>query len=207
MNIFFLSMCPILAAQYVCDMHCSKMFVELMQVLSTVFIHYTTVERGKKLELYRATHKKHPVVLWVMESSDNLAWCILLGKAMSDEYMFRYGKKVRHASHRILDIIIERQEEIVHLFPSSEFTNPPLCMPDKYKISKDAVESYRFYYRHAKASFAKWKNNTQMPEWWKEMKVDDQLIEEAEMEREKRLSHEAVKREEKKNNIKKQRAD
>jgi len=37
-------------------------------------------------------------------------------------------------------------------------------MPDEYKVA-DPVESYRNYYRGAKASFAKW-TNREKPEWW-----------------------------------------
>jgi hypothetical protein len=203
MNIFFLSVCPILAAQFVCDMHCSKMFVELMQVLSTVFSFYTSVDRTKALNLYRPTHKKHPIVLWAASSSANFEWCMRLGEAMSDEYIKRYGKSVRHASHAKLVIIQTHYHEISASFPKKIISLPPLCMHEKYRISYDPVESYRFYYRHAKASFAKWKNNTKMPEWWDNPHIpfNPKLVEEAGMERKERLDHEAVKRDNKRQRV------
>lgn len=201
MNIFFLSICPILAAQFLCDMHCSKMFVELIQVLSTVFSFYTSAERTKELGMYRPTHKKHPIVLWAASSSTNFEWCMRLGHAMSDEYMKRYNKSNRHASHAKLIIIQEHYHEIAHLFPRKTVTFPPLCMPEKYRVSYDPIESYRFYYIHGKASFAKWKNNTKAPDWWTMMTVDHDLIKEAETERKERLQHDAIKRDNKRQRV------
>ncbi len=187
MNIFFLSMCVIDAAQSLCDMHSSKMFLELVQVITAVFAHYTSDQRAKELDLYRITHRNHPIVKWVQASSTNYKWALELGFAMSDEYMKRYGKSIRHKSHEKLMILHAHSNEILDKFPTDIMTLPPLCMPVEYQVSKDPVVSYRYYYRHAKFSFAKWKNNTPPPQWWNEMDADENLIIKAEKDRQTRL--------------------
>ena len=44
------------------------------------------------------------------------------------------------------------------------FTEPPKAMPDEFKESS-VIESYRNYYRVAKASFVVWKNRS-IPDWF-----------------------------------------
>ena len=51
--------------------------------------------------------------------------------------------------------------------PDGDFTDPPQCMPDQYKLRSDLyVNAYRDYYKGEKEYFAKWEKGRQQPEWW-----------------------------------------
>jgi hypothetical protein len=76
------------------------------------------------------------------------------------EYYHRYGKhhlsvqKLHDAN--IVDLICD-------FIPDGDFTEPPLAMPDEYKVA-DTVESYRNYYRNTKQHLHNWTNRG-IPAW------------------------------------------
>ena len=151
MNIFFLDDNPKLAAQMQCDKHVVKMILETAQMLST-----SARARGHDVG-YKSAYPKHPMTLWVGQSPDNFAWAIIHGLELCKEYTFRYNKT--HATEKIIN-------DLYHICKGDYMkkTEPPQCMPDKYK-SKSYVQAYRNYYIGEKAYFAKW-NYTTPPNWW-----------------------------------------
>ena len=71
MNIFFLDDDPKLSAQMQCDKHVVKMILETAQMLST-----SARSRGHDVG-YKSAYPKHPMTLWVNQSSNNFAWAII----------------------------------------------------------------------------------------------------------------------------------
>lgn len=156
MNIFVLDTDVIKAAQYHLDKHCVKMILETTQLLNNALIKH---DKGYE-PVYNLTHKNHPASLWASESLENFEWLTNLGLALCDEYTYRY-KKV----HKCQPIIINFKTGLYkQSIPSIGLTPFVKCMPDEYKVD-DPVESYRNYYRGAKAYIAKWTGRNP-PEWW-----------------------------------------
>ena len=157
MNIFFLDKSPEKSAQYLCDKHIPKMLLESCQMLSTALR-----QNGYEDDyLYKSAYPNHPMTKWVGFNKDNFTWAFENADEISKEYFKRFGK--RHKSTRILDFIVDNdmQTEI----PEGFFSEPPQCMPDKYR-DKDYVTAYRRYYNTDKKYFAKWEKGRQQPEWW-----------------------------------------
>ena len=154
MNIFFLDKNPIIAATYLCDKHVVRMILETAQILSTVSWRYGVAAP------YKPTHKNHPSVLWAGNFLNNWRWLISHGRGMSAEYTKRYGKI--HKSQYIIEWCQNNGGRPI----KDKFTNPSLCMPEKYK-DNDYVKAYRSYYLGDKIRFAKWKFPAKPPYWWK----------------------------------------
>jgi hypothetical protein len=156
MNIFFLDTDIKKCAQYHCDKHVVKMILEYAQLLSTA--HHLI--DGPKDGIYAATHKNHPMAIWTRDSIENYSFVYSLLVALCDEYTLRY-KKI-HKTSTLLPLLNEAPRNLLY------FTNGysvPLCMPDDCK-EKDAVTSYRNYYKKYKKDIAVWKY-TETPEWFK----------------------------------------
>ena len=161
MNIFFLDKTPEKSAQYLCDKHVPKMLLESCQMLSTALR-----QNGYEDDyLYKSAHPNHPTTKWVGLNRANFMWAFENADQISKEYFKRFGKK--HKSTRILDFIVDNdmQTEIVRQMHPDYITNPPQCMPDKYK-DNDYVIAYRNFYKGEKEYFAKWEKGRQQPEWW-----------------------------------------
>jgi hypothetical protein len=161
MNLFYLNIHPIVAANSQCDKHVVKMLLETAQLLSTavrIITDYTTEDP----DLYKITHRNHPVAIWVRSSRLNFEWTLIHGIALCHEYTRRY--KRTHKSQAVILFIQTILDELE--FPIIEFTTPALCMPDQYKtFSDDPVLCYQEYYKNEKSKFAKWKY-TSKPEWF-----------------------------------------
>lgn len=155
MNIFYLDEDISKNVQSYCDKHIVKMILEQAQLLCSVF-HL----QGIKDVPYRLTHKNHPCAIWTRESEANFVYGYLLLTHLLIEYTYRYGKI--HASTKIHNWISVNSDKLK--FEKQEFTEPPKCMPDKYKVDS-VVESYRNYYNYEKSSFAKWTKRP-IPEWF-----------------------------------------
>jgi hypothetical protein len=157
MNIFYLDTDPRTAAAMHCDKHVVKMILESAQILSTAH----QILDGPKKGLYKPTHKNHPSAVWARQAEPNYIWLYSLLYYLCAEYTARYGK-----SHKT------KRSGIVHLLsfipdniPKANFSSPPQCMPDTYKVESDTVQAYRNYYMGAKSGFAKWKLGN-VPFWW-----------------------------------------
>ena len=178
MNIFMLDYDVEEAAKAHMDKHVVKMILEYAQLLSTAhrlldgeLVYYTCEKTGKQKKrykhpdpamdqvLYNATHINHPSLLWVIESSGNYDYVYNLMIALGYEYTHRYGK---------VHLTIQKLEEVLLESPvrmgNCGMTEVKLAMPDEYK-QECPVESYRAYYRDAKAKLAKWTKRNK-PEWY-----------------------------------------
>ena len=150
MNIFYLYKCAKRSARAYCDKHIVKMCLELAQILSTC---YQILIDERDENIYKITHKNHPIVVWCRESEENFEWCIEHGIELCREYTKRYNKI--HKSQKIIEYIRDNKNKLE--FKSKKFKQPPKCMPDEYKISESSVECYREYYKKDKIKIATWK--------------------------------------------------
>ena len=91
MNIFALHDDPEIAGISHCSQHCNKMMLEYLQCIA----HYFTLEQLKKAPLTQnGTHwkhfnPKHPSVLWLGESLENVEWLIELTNVLEAERLYR----------------------------------------------------------------------------------------------------------------------
>jgi hypothetical protein len=108
---------------------------------------------------YKLSHKNHPCAIWVREDIKNYKWLCDLGMWLCNEYTYRYEKA--HKTEQILEWCCHNTPDI----PNNGFTQPPLAMPDQYKVPGDSVQSYRNYYMGEKRDFCNWKNR-QEPAWF-----------------------------------------
>lgn len=153
MNIFWLDSDIQKCVKFHNNKHCVKMILEYAQLLSAA--QWLTGRKAK----YRLTHKGHPLTKWVMQSKANYKLLCKLALALCKEYTFRYGKI--HKTQKVIQKLTERIPDLPH----KGFTNPPLCMPERYH-SKNYIKSYRLYYIRKKRHIAKWKNRP-IPRWYK----------------------------------------
>ena len=156
MNIFVLDECPFRAAFDQCDKHVVKMVLETAQLLCSAYPEDTAP--------YKRTHYNHPSAVWTRESLENYRWLLDHGLALALEYQLRYNK-----THKSLEAIKWCASNVSDIdFPQFERTPFKLAMPDEYKCD-DAVTAYRNYYKHEKASIAKWDKALNVPTWWEKL--------------------------------------
>jgi hypothetical protein len=159
MNIFFLHLNPKICAMYHVDKHVVKMILETTQILCSV--HILTSSEYKPP--YKLTHKNHPCNIWARKSLSNYIWLVNFGKALCDEYTYRYNK-----IHKCQSILYELEKN----FPNIEdigFTDIALAMPDMYK-GDDPIICYRTYYYFEKYHIHSWKKRS-IPEWIKDFEI------------------------------------
>jgi hypothetical protein len=153
MNIFFLHWNTRICAMMYVDKHVIKIIIEIVQMLSCA--HHTT--SSSYTPPYKLTHKNHPCCIWVRESKSNYKYLVKLGKALCEEYTYRYCK-----THKCQAYIKNLGKNIPPI-PDKGFTPPAQAMPDMYK-GKDAVEAYRAYYFFDKIRLHAWKKRD-VPDW------------------------------------------
>lgn len=190
MNIFYLHRNALIAAMMMCDIHINKMILESAQILSIVYIMLTNnIHHIEQKKVYKAPQRyfKHPCVLWTLESSSNFQWLLTHAYGLLKEYKFRFQPDKRHASHNIIDFIIDEFENFQHLFKKHDFTKPALAMHESCKVSDNPVNSYRFFYRHDKESFAKYNRGRSFPLWWHRIRYDPEIAKNLSNSRQKRL--------------------
>jgi hypothetical protein len=177
MNIFFLALDPRECAMMHTDKHVVKMILESAQLLCTahrmldgecIIVLSKSGRKQKKWTLadtemdallYTATHVNHPSAQWARHSQENYMWLYTLFTALLDEYRHRYGKV-----HACSKLVVPLSQSPVNIDKGLSFEAPWLAMPDEYKVSGDAIASYRNYYIGAKTHLFKWKNRP-VPEW------------------------------------------
>lgn len=189
MNIFFLDVDPVVAAEMHCDKHVVKMILEHIQMLSSshriidgtptkhISANGRNITRHKhpdaflETNLYKTTHQNHPCSVWVRESNSNYNWLYECTEKLCDMYHTATNRK--HASAvKLMDILKSAPENI----PSSNLTLPPSAMKDEYKLHPnpksytEVVQNYHNYYLKDKVRFATWgKYNNPTPDWWNNM--------------------------------------
>ena len=151
MNIFWLALHPKESVQYYCDKHVVKMLLETVQLMSTTCRYYG-LDCG-----YKSTHINHPCAVWARSSLDNYIYLEILVEELNEEFKYRF-KGVDHKSFLVYKTLIRPNIE------SKGLQNPPLCMPEQYKIG-NAVDSYRAYYIGEKWAISSW-TKRKRPWWW-----------------------------------------
>jgi hypothetical protein len=171
MNIFVLHEQPRLAAQYYCDKHTPKLVIELAQLICTAMQFRGLTYKQYPVEQiewepgtvgYKNTHVNHPASVWLRATDENLMWAWEHFIALSDEYTKRY-KKIHKTTQKLCHM--SSYAPIPFSADYTKHTPFVQCMPEKYRISGDAITAYRNYYIGEKSKFAKW-NYTKMPDWF-----------------------------------------
>jgi hypothetical protein len=152
-NIFYLDKSVVKCAKYHCDKHVVKMILETAQLLCAA--HWATGGTAP----YKPTHMNHPCAIWARQSEANYIWLCMLGRELCSQYTRRYGK--HHKTSEVLTWCADNRPNL----PDLPFFEPPLAMPDEYKIANSAILSYRNYYNQAKSHFCTWKQGN-IPDWF-----------------------------------------
>ena len=141
MNIFVTDSCPVQSARNLPDKHIVKMPLETCQMLAIIYSDwYYGVGKLYKQDgtPYRTEHgafRNHPCTQWAAANQYNLAWLILHGIALCDEYHQRYLPKV----HTCYDVICQAQRIYHRCFDddlnvaASRVTKFTRAMPDNIK--------------------------------------------------------------------------
>ena len=166
MNIFVLSLCPIEAAQFLCDKHIPKLIVECFQMLGSAQRRHGVNDAqmpltSKGTPLLGGYHH-HPATRFTGETRENYYWVCRHALAMLSEYQMRF-KKIHACTQGIIQLSLMGAN-----IPEGALTDFAQCMPDRFKTN-DAVFSYRVYYFIAKGHFAKWEKGRKKPDWFKEL--------------------------------------
>ena len=98
---------------------------------------------------YRQAHLNHPSTIWARESRPNYFWLYEHMIALGQEYTKRYGK---------IHMTIDKCRFALSFCPdgitSEQFTEPPQCMPDEYKVPGCSITAYWNYYEQDKYKVA-----------------------------------------------------
>jgi Pyrimidine dimer DNA glycosylase len=154
MNIFVVDTNPYKAAEQLPDKHIVKMPLETCQMLSIIFspwyYNWGTIPKadGTPYDTKKGAFRNHPCTIWAAESYENLAWLIVHGMALCDEYQYRYGKQ-HSCMNTLIEAckVIDRNRQRVQLCDWELVTEFTRAMPDYLKYDKtiDTVEAYRRY--------------------------------------------------------------
>jgi hypothetical protein len=160
MNIFALSDCPKQAAKWYCDRHCTKMPLEIAQLLCSVFW------MQKQTAPYKLSHKNHPCSIFVRESCLNFEWTVEHGLALCKEYTERYNRV--HASQSVIQWCSDNCDQInFDVFERTDFktaiSDDCICKTLPEFENANSIEKYRMYYIHDKKHLHQWKQNK--PYW------------------------------------------
>jgi len=164
MNLFILSKSCKECAEFMYDKHIVKIILEAVQMLCTAKLLLDPPTDGT--ELYKISHKNHPVSIWIRESFENYIWTLELVEAMHTEWKYRYGhpENVEHKSYKVAKYLAQHSPP-ESCFPKKGLTTFALAMPEIYKC-EDPIESYRKYYKSPeKIRLASWKKR-EPPSWF-----------------------------------------
>ena len=154
MNIFVTDSDPIQSAQNLPDKHIVKMPLETCQMLSIIYSDwYYGVGKLYKSDgtPYRTSHgafRNHPCTQWAVANQYNLAWLIMHGLALCDEYTLRYDKvhtcqDVIHQAVRIYNACFD--DSVTQSF--HKVTSFTRAMPEylKFDTTIDTITAYKRY--------------------------------------------------------------
>jgi len=148
MNIFYLDSDPVKAAQIQYNKHVVKMILESAQMLCTAHHCYGNAEQKLNVP-YKQAHLNHPSTIWARKSRATYRWLYLHMMALGDEYTKRYGK-----TH----LTITKCAKFLNVPPvhiqGDEWSEPPQCMPDQYKVPGCSITAYWNYYEQEKYTIA-----------------------------------------------------
>ena len=155
MNIFVTDSCPVQSARNLPDKHIVKMPLETCQMLAIIYSDwYYGVGKLYKQDgtPYRTEHgafRNHPCTQWAAANQYNLAWLILHGVALCDEYHQRYLPKV----HTCYDVLCQAQLIYHDCFDelltdaAAKVTDFTRAMPDNIKsdFTITTITAYQRY--------------------------------------------------------------
>ena len=155
MNIFVTDSCPVQSARNLPDKHIVKMPLETCQMLAIIYSDwYYGVGKLYKSDgtPYRTSHgafRNHPCTQWAAANQYNLAWLILHGVALCDEYHQRYLPKV----HTCYDVLCQAQRIYHACFDelltdaAAKVTSFTRAMPEsiKFDTTIDTITAYKQY--------------------------------------------------------------
>ena len=150
MNIFYLHKNPEKAAKLQYNKHVVKMILESAQMLCTAHHVYGNPDDAP----YKQAHLNHPSTIWARESRPNYFWLYEHMITLGQEYTKRYGK-----IHTTIDKCRFALSFCPDGITSEQFTEPPQCMPDKYK-DDCSMQAYWNYYIYGKKDIANLKTET-----------------------------------------------
>ena len=165
MNLFILSLSQKQTAEWMFDKHIVKIILEAVQMLCTAKLLLDPDDPTND-ELYKISHKNHPVSIWVRKSQQNYIWTLILVYEMHNEWRYRYNhpstkyhKSFLVAGHLLKNMPSADKFECKGLTPFAQ------AMPDEYK-SRNAINAYKKYYMSpSKKLLAKW-TKREKPEWY-----------------------------------------
>ncbi len=164
MNIFVLDYCPYKSAKYLCDKHVPKMLTESAQMLASALrfnncdpLRLPLNKSGKR---YGGGYHNHPCTKWVGQTRKNFVWLVEHALQIATEHKIRF--KTPHAC--IAPIVW--MADLRKCIDQGIRTPFVQAMPDKYKVSNNAVQAYRNYYKGEKSSFAVWDKINNKPDWF-----------------------------------------
>ena len=154
MNIFVTDPCPIQSARNLPDKHIVKMPLETCQMLAIIYSDwYYGVGTLHKLDgtpyaTKRGAFRNHPCTQWAAANQYNLAWLIMHGYALCDEYTARYNKV-----HSCKSAIVEASViyDLVFDEPCAtaydKVTDFTRAMPEdiKFDTTIDTITAYKRY--------------------------------------------------------------
>ena len=155
MNIFVNDRCPVQSARNLPDKHIVKMPLETCQMLAIIYSdwYYGVGKLYKKDGTPYATKhgafRNHPCTQWAAANQYNLAWLILHGVALCDEYHQRYLPKV----HTCYDVLCQAQYIYHDCFDelltdaAAKVTDFTRAMPEDIKFDDtiDTITAYKRY--------------------------------------------------------------
>lgn len=161
MNVFRTDNDPEAAALDLADRHVVKMVLESAQILSTV-ARESLPEDLLPPDLYRPTHKAHPVVALVTRDGDALRWLAAHAIALCWEYRDRYGKD--HKSESVIWSAIG----VLGLEGARWSASAPAVFCGEDHGGDTVPEKYRAYLRAKYAGWSrppKWSGSAGVPAW------------------------------------------
>ena len=154
MNIFVTNDCPVQSARNLPDKHIVKMPLETCQMLAIIYSDwYYGVGKLYKQDgtPYRTAHgafRSHPCTIWAAANQYNLAWLIMHGLALCNEYTARYDKvhtcqDVIHQAVRIYNACFDESVSTAY-YKVAYFTR---AMPEylKYDDTITTIQAYKAY--------------------------------------------------------------
>ena len=202
MNLFLLSISATEAVVSLCDQHVVKMILETAQVLycawhtmakdalAKFMDEYNAFRKAPtELKPYKATHRMHPISIWVRAHPYHYQWACEYALVMCQEYTLRYGKTHKTEEHlRFLSRIgyppvakdyepeAPKKQTKEWVYATSgiprNFYYFPLCMDEKYYVKDEngaynAVLSYRHFYAN-KSFEMRYRRSSERPLWLKQ---------------------------------------
>ena len=167
MNLFILSLFQKQIAEWMFDKHIVKIILEAVQVLCAAKRLIEPDDPICELQLYKISHKNHPVTIWVRQSQQNYIWTLILVYEMHNEWRYRFvhTKEECHKSFLVAGHLLKHMPSS-DKFPQQGLTPFAQCMPDEYKVVGDPIKAYQQYYMSPqKRHLAKWTKREQ-PDWF-----------------------------------------